>query len=614
MSQVKFLRGNRANLPSTYKDGQVYFCLDERSIYFDVNDSTRIRIGDFQEVANVAALASIQNPSTTALYYAAAENVLCKYNGSQWLQINVDQGMTDATVTGDGNAVTGASYDEETRTLTLTKGVTFAVPADITAAIGELGNKEGDTPYANVKDYVDTKIADVVAGSIEGLGALASKDKVAEADLDTALATKINGKADLGTAEDASSATTLYGVKKYAQEQAAAAQTAAETHADEAIAALDVADSPVATQLVSAVSETDGKITVQRRALVAEDIPEIPQSKVTDLTTTLAGKQDNITFNTAYDASTNKAATMADVNAAVADLSGAMHYEGDSTTDPATDGPTVSGHEGEWAKGDVVTYNSKEFVYDGTAWRELGDESSFAVKGAIKNADIAADAAIDQSKIAGLTDALAGKATPANITSAIEALDVADSAVEGQLVSAVVETDGKIAVTRRALVADDIPELATSKITGLDTALDGKATPTDISDAIAELDNTDAAVAHQFVTAVKETDGVVSVERAALTADDIPALGTGKITGLDTALAGKQDTVTFNTAYNASTNKAATMTDVTGAATTAETNAKSYADGLASNYDEAGAADTALTNAKSYTDAELTEALTWGSF
>lgn len=503
MANVAFKKGLLAALPSTYAEGTFYVTTDERAIYLDVSDSARIRIGDFQEVANVAALSSIQKPSTTALYYATAENVLCKHNGSSWVKINLDTGATSIEVVGDGNSVTAASYDPATRKITLTKGATHTTAEDVSnaidLAIGELGNKEGDTPYANVKDYVDTKIADVVAGSIEGLGELASKDEVAEADLATALATKINDKADLGTAEDTSSELTLHGVKAYAAQESASAQTAAETHADEAIAALDVADTPVATQLVSAVSETDGKITVQRRALVADDIPEIPQSKVTDLTTTLAGKQDSLVFNTAYNASTNKAATMTDVTNAVAGLSGAMHYIGESTTDPATE-VTVSGVD-EFAKGDVVTYNAKEYVYDGTTWRELGDESSFAVKGSIKNADIAADAAIEQSKIAGLTGALAAKATPADITTAIGNLDVADAAVSGQLVSAVVETDGKIAVSRRALVADDIPEIAQSKVTGLGTAL-----------------------------------------------------------------AGKQDTVTFNTTYNASTNKAATMADVQNAA------------------------------------------------
>lgn len=506
MATVAFKKGLLAALPSTYTEGTFYVTTDERAIYLDVDGSTRIRIGDFQEFATLQALQANTNPSTTALYYITELNVLAKWNGTSYVQINLDTGATSIEVVGDGNTVTAASYDPATRKITLTKGATHTTAEDVSnaidLAIGELGNKEGDTPYANVKDYVDTKIADVVAGSIEGLGALASKDKVAESDLEATLATKINGKANVGTADDTSDMDTLKGAKKYADEKASAAQSAAESHADDAIAALDVSDSAVATQFVTAVSETDGKIAVSRRALEADDIPEIAQSKVTGLTTALAGKQNTVVFNTAYDAEDNKAATMTDVQNAVADLSGAMHYEGNSTTDPAEGEPTVAGHEGAWAKGDVVTYNAKEYVYDGSAWRELGDETSYAVKGSIKDADIAADAAIAQSKIAGLTDALAAKATPADITTAINGLDVPDEAVAGQVVSAVVETDGKIAVSRRALVAADIPELAQSKITGLTTALDGK-----------------------------------------------------------------QDNLVFNTEYNAASNKAATMSDVTNALT-----------------------------------------------
>lgn len=47
--------------------------------------------------------------------------------------------------------------------------------------------------------------------------------------------------------------------------------------------------------------------------------------------------------------------------------------------------------------------------------------------------------------------------------------------------------------------------------------------------------------------------------------------------------------------------------DAKGAAATAETNAKAYADGLAVNYDAAGAAAQALTNANAYTDGEIAE-------
>ena len=54
------------------------------------------------------------------------------------------------------------------------------------------------------------------------------------------------------------------------------------------------------------------------------------------------------------------------------------------------------------------THQNKEFVYDGTFWRELGNEGSYIVKGTkFTDTDIAAKANIAQSKIAGLTDDIA---------------------------------------------------------------------------------------------------------------------------------------------------------------------------------------------------------------
>ena len=102
------------------------------------------------------------------------------------------------------------------------------------------------------------------------------------------------------------------------------------------------------------------------------------------------------------------------VDSAVAGLAGAMHFVGVSTTDPkGTTGATVSGHT-KWSAGDVVIYGNKEFVLDkaenkAANWHELSDESIYAVKGSIVNADIAANAAIDQSKINGLGASLDGK-------------------------------------------------------------------------------------------------------------------------------------------------------------------------------------------------------------
>ena len=311
-------------------------------------------------------------------------------------------------------------------------------------------------------------------------------------------------------------------------------------------------------QVIGQIQQTDGAVTAQVKTLTADDIPVIPTSKVTNLDTTLAGKQDTLVFNTAYNAESNKAATMTDVQNAVAGLSGAMHYVGESTTDPSTGTATVEGHE-DWVSGDVVTYNAKEYVYDGENWRELGDESSYAIKGSIVDADIASNANIAQSKIANLVTDLAAKATPADITSAIQALDKASTAVAtGSKITAIEEVDGIINVTTGAIVADDIPELPQTKVTGLTTALAGKqdalamdgtynaesnkvATQSTVTNAIGALDFDDTAVAHEFITEVNETNGVISVQRAALTADDIPDLTASKITDLDATISGAID-------------------------------------------------------------------------
>lgn len=285
-----------------------------------------------------------------------------------------------------------------------------------------------------------------------------------------------------GTAEDTASDLTLNGIKKYVDQEVTGAVADATGEAQELINALDMSAVSAGTgQVIGSVSQTDGVVSATLKTLTADDIPAIPTSKVTNLDTTLAGKQDTLVFNTAYNASTNKAATMTDVQNAVAGLSGAMHYVGESTTDPSTGTATVEGHE-DWVSGDVVTYQSKEYVYDGENWRELGDESSYAVKGSIVDADIAANANIAQSKIANLVTDLAAKATPQDITNAINGLDMTTVTVAtGSKVGTITQTNGVVSVTTAAIVADDIPTLPQSKITNLTTDLAAKASQTDLT-------------------------------------------------------------------------------------------------------------------------------------
>ena len=71
--------------------------------------------------------------------------------------------------------------------------------------------------------------------------------------------------------------------------------------------------------------------------------------------------------------------------------------------------------------------------------------------------------------------------------------------------------------------------------------------------------------------------------------------GTIAVDGTDVAVHGLG-----SAAYTASS-----AYDVSGSASTAETNAKAYADGLASNYDASGSASAAETAAKAYTDTQI---------
>ena len=62
MALVNFKKGLLANLPATKTTGTFYVTTDERAMYLDVDASTRIRLGDFQEFATVEALTANANP------------------------------------------------------------------------------------------------------------------------------------------------------------------------------------------------------------------------------------------------------------------------------------------------------------------------------------------------------------------------------------------------------------------------------------------------------------------------------------------------------------------------------------------------------------------------
>ena len=389
-----------------------------------------------------------------------------------------------------------------------------------------------------------------------------------------------------------------------------------------AIGGFDYNDAAVAKQFVTEVKETDGVIAVKRAALVEADIPALSQSKVTGLETALASKQDNLEFEGTYNASTNKVATESTISNAiatldsqtaedaasatkvvaevtqadgivtvqkvavanilphvedtengfvvavnqtdgklavthktatevlgfednydktsnpiatrqyvldsVADLNGAMHFRGTVDADPTITTPT-----GNYKAGDVVLFGYDEYVYNGSKWIPLGNESIYAKKTEVDGefAKVRGEMATQKTELQGEIDgdiAAAKTELTGAINKAIQGLDKDDAAVAGQFVTAVSEADGVITVSRAALKASDIPNIEQSQVNGLVTALDGKqnnleidgavsstnkvATQETVSTAIAGLDSSITEETNKVISSFAIADGVINTE------------------------------------------------------------------------------------------------------
>lgn len=340
----------------------------------------------------------------------------------------------------------------------------------------------------------------------------------------------------VGVAADTADKDTVKGAKAYAKglndattTRVAALETAigeggsVGSQIDAKIADLDVAEVAVGTgEIIEKVSQTDGKISVSKRALVAGDIPTIEQSQVNGLGTALAAKQDVLAFQSDnYDKETNKVITKSDLDAAVAGLTGVTHFKGVVENLPAS---AENGDIYIKTDGTEYIYVKPDAATEGR-FEELGDQNSHIKHGTVVDSDIAANAAIAQSKIAGLTDALAAKANSTDLgTMAAEAaadyIKKTDAPGYADILTATV------AGTTYETKADATAKLTEAK-THTTTEL-GKLT-------LAEV----AAGKGKIISKISQANGQVSAETRDLVAADIPTIEQSQVNGLGTALAAK---------------------------------------------------------------------------
>ena len=174
MANVLFKKGLLAGLKDApIKEGTIYVTTDERAMYLDVDASTRIRLGDFIEVANIDALPST-GANASALYYASSENVLAKWNGTKWVQINPDNWFE---IQSFAQSLSSAKDASNVTTVTVSTTLT---------QMNEAGNQAGSGAASqwsnNLKFKDDGSVVTITKEGTDTIKISAKDEKVTSAD------------------------------------------------------------------------------------------------------------------------------------------------------------------------------------------------------------------------------------------------------------------------------------------------------------------------------------------------------------------------------------------------------------------------------------------------
>lgn len=334
---LKFRKGTHAKLLEQSKvAGTIYVTTDEKAMYVDIDNNTRIRLGQTVNFATLSEFQTFLNTtippySTEAFYYIEDKNALLRWKSSsgttavggsdtkgEWIQINSTQAVTEAitevsgrvsTLEGTvGSATTGLVKDVNDLKTTVgnsNSGLVKAVAdnaGDIKDLQDAIGMGEGSTTGsigATVSQLV--KDLDQAESDIDALEGTVSGHTSTLSDHTAAIAANAKAIADQATADAAKYATIASLNQEIQDRQGAIAQevidrnakvkeetdraTGAESALSGRITSLETADYQNSTQVGNAI---DAKITAARTLITKEiddDVAALKAEVVKDYAT-----------------------------------------------------------------------------------------------------------------------------------------------------------------------------------------------------------------------------------------------------------------------------------------------------------------------------------------
>nr|DAQ11146.1 MAG TPA: hypothetical protein [Caudoviricetes sp.] len=604
-NMIKFLRGNVASLPQTAIEGALYFTKDE-GVYLGLADGKYHRYGDFIQVDAVADLPTA-GAHVNCMYYCVAENILAKWNGTEWIQINKQKTLAEL------GGVAKSVYDEKIKALEGADTTNATAISDLKTLVGVI--PDGYTE-SNVIAYVNKKAQETLDAASGGTSESAASVKAALETYKAANDPKVT--ANKTAADNAKSA------------------------ADNAQADVDalkekvgtIADSKTVVDLISdAKAQADKGVSDAATAKTAADAA---QSGVNDINTKIGtvteGKTVVEMINDAKTAATyDDAGVKASIKAnadAIGVLNGADTVDGSVAKAVKTAQTTLQSNI-DTVSGKVTTLVGSVKGDDAKSARTIASEEVAKI---VAGADTAydtlkeisdwisghkTDAAAMNSAITvleGIVDGIGGEGEKATVKAyvddAITALKIGDYAKAADLTALaarVTTVEGQIAIltgeetvagsVKKALA--DAKSYADGKDSAMDTRVKALEADTHTHANKAELDKIEAGDKAKWDAAQANAEATAAT-----------ALDTAK-KELNTAIGKKADQTALDTVSGKVDANTANITKIMGDATTEGSFAKADS---ALKTELQGYADTAETDAvnasKTYTDGLLT----WGEF